>query len=76
MTSDYGFTTSGFIDEDGAAAYLADNLRKSPSAATLRRWRRINDGSGPKWKKVGRFVWYHKNDLDEWLFLNDDSKAA
>jgi hypothetical protein len=73
--TDYGFTSSGFVDEDGAAAYLADQMpRHAPSVRTLRRWRRI--GKGPAYRKVGRFVWYYKNDLDEWLLLSDDAQAA
>jgi hypothetical protein len=69
MTGDTRFTKSAFTDEVGAEAYLRECMPHghSPSLRTLRRWRRI--GIGPAWKKEGRFVWYYRNDLDEWLLL-------
>jgi hypothetical protein len=70
------FIKSDFTDEDGAAAYLAEKMPagRSPAARTLRRWRIIH--KGPKCKKVGRFVWYARNDLDEWLYLEEEQDAA
>lgn len=70
------FTKSGLTDEDGAAAYLAEEMPpgKAPAARTLRRWRGMFQG--PKWRQEGRSIWYYKNDLDEWLLLDNDSEAA
>lgn len=45
-----------------AAAYLG------VSENTLRYWRHIADGSGPKSFRVGKkLVYYAEEDLDEWL---------
>ena len=38
------------------------------SSATLRIWRHIADGTGPKSFRVGKkLVYYAQEDLDEWL---------
>lgn len=44
---------------------VADRIRVP--AATLRWWRHLNDGTGPKSAKVGRRVMYRAADVDAWL---------
>ena len=51
------------LDTRFAAAYLGY------SPATLRLWRR--KGCGPKFRYVGRFVEYNKEDLDAWSGSRD-----
>ena len=36
-------------------------------AATLRYWRHLADGSGPRSFKIGRRVMYKQSDVDTWL---------
>ena len=44
-------------------AEAADILRVS--TRTLQMWR--TKGTGPKWSRVGRLVYYRESDLIEWL---------
>lgn len=48
-------------------------------AATLRWWRHLDDGTGPKSGKVGRRVMYRAADVDAWIdqqFTDGDNDEA
>jgi predicted DNA-binding transcriptional regulator AlpA len=42
--------------------------------STLRHWRRMR--MGPRYRKLGRLVRYHRDDLDEWLRQSIRSSTA
>lgn len=56
------------FDEDGAAAILHVTVR------TLRSWRTA--GTGPKFSRIGRNVWYRKQRIDEFIAEREGSSNA
>ena len=51
------------LPPEAAAAYIGDS--KTPTAATLANWR--TKGTGPRFIKVGRLVFYDRAELDRWM---------
>lgn len=47
------------------------------SSSTMRFWRHIADGTGPKSFRVGKkLVYYAQEDLDEWLSAQYESSVS
>lgn len=52
-------TMKGLLDTDEAAHYLRHRTQ------TLAAWRMR--GKGPRYSKIGKRVWYSKEDIDLWI---------